>query len=1311
MLIFRVLRIGLILWIIVFSRLVMAQCSFDFNEHIDPNADFYLAGNVFGAQSNDLADPVQGVCEVTLHFKHEYVSNLEIQLISPAGQIVSLVGFRTNNSLTSGSVWDVTFIPCANTPVPDPGIPGQWSSIAPWNIGNIYTGRYHPAGGCLEDFNLGSVNGNWQLHITNGAFYEGDFLGFSIKFCDDSGLTCVPCEPVSSLMQDDTLTFCNNDSTLLHFVPAVTFPGSLPDTADYVGKFVLINNGIILAIDDTLDLFQDPPGRYYIQYANYLKLLESKIQMYIGRNINDLYSDISLNVICAELASDSLTVELFPAYNLPLKMVYLCYGDTFSIANQVFISNSLINYNFKTSSGCDSLVHIDLIFLKPEVYLITDSVDCQDPMANIRIDSLSYPLNGQTLEKKWTDQLGNVYLNVDTFNTSTGGTINLQIKALYQSLVCTWDTTFFIPNYLDLPPPPVIDSVRACNGMAFRLFVRQDSLHTKTHWLIDGVAKTENESDTLIFRFESTGVHTICVFTENVCGKSDTTCYNIDVAAAPAYGLLYDSITCDGTFRGKVSGNLILLNWRVGENTVLYTSDNQSFIAGLLAGQTSGFIIAEGRIENCDFLDSIYVKRGDSLVLTGLKDTAICDSGMLSFTLNSSFIPLEFYYTINGNPASEFINTTDQLIKINITDDSWLIADSLLTNFSGCKIVKPDSIFIDVAQTPSAVLRDTVRLCNSMNPDGLPVYNPDSFIVSGYKSGEWNFSALSGATWNAGLLDISNVTPGTYPIVYVIHPLLTYCQAFVDTLILDVVQCHCANPANLDTTLIHAGICLGSNDTLDLNGVFSPDILGSWSYFDDQTMNFIPLSGSVWSGTADSNGQVIFMFKTLTDWEKACPDSIVFSARIGNPVDAGRDTSFAFCYKDQSILVFDDLFGNNTFKGQLVVDPGNFTGIAAALSLSTGALDISKLGTGSFELKNIILTNGICPYDTANVDVIIHPTPTISISGAKYLDCYSLTGRLFAQSSPGTDIAWLRNGSPLVNSLDSFAITVTSSGIYSVVCTDTITSCSSTADINVDTASSPITAIDFNYFRACNDSLIQLHLENISGGQFPYLFALNNTDLQPYPDFYNLIPGQYNLRIKDAKGCEQDTSILLSDAQGTLNLNLGADTLIESGSDVRIIAEKSNTIPGYFYQWYVNGVPISGSESELNFQPQKTSVVRYIYSDGKGCIYSDEKLIIVQENDGFFMPNAFSPNGDGKNDYFYIPSTTRISRVIRFDIYDRWGSHVFDSEDYIPSANEGVWDGSFEGKKCNPAVFVYKIRYLNRSGQEREKYGSFTLLR
>lgn len=156
---------------------------------------------VVAADNNDLSTSVQGVCGVRVEFDHEYIGDISMELVSPAGQTVQLVGPTGFFGSTSATTWNVGFVPCAFPASPDPGFSAMWGSNQSWGEDATYTGIYYPAGGCLEDFNTGTVTGDWTLRVfDNQVDDNGTVRGFEVMFCDENGVSCFLCsEPPTTL--------------------------------------------------------------------------------------------------------------------------------------------------------------------------------------------------------------------------------------------------------------------------------------------------------------------------------------------------------------------------------------------------------------------------------------------------------------------------------------------------------------------------------------------------------------------------------------------------------------------------------------------------------------------------------------------------------------------------------------------------------------------------------------------------------------------------------------------------------------------------------------------------------------------------------------------------------------------------------------------------------------------------------------------------------------------------------------------------------------------------------------------------------
>jgi gliding motility-associated-like protein len=87
-----------------------------------------------------------------------------------------------------------------------------------------------------------------------------------------------------------------------------------------------------------------------------------------------------------------------------------------------------------------------------------------------------------------------------------------------------------------------------------------------------------------------------------------------------------------------------------------------------------------------------------------------------------------------------------------------------------------------------------------------------------------------------------------------------------------------------------------------------------------------------------------------------------------------------------------------------------------------------------------------------------------------------------------------------------------------------------------------------------------------------------------------------------------------------------------------------------------------------------------------------------------FIPLAFSPNGDGKNDVWKVQG--RCIKEFELMIFDRWGEKVFDTTD-----KTNAWDGTYRGKSLDTDVYVYILNITMRDGETKTLKGDITLLR
>src|SRR5690606_25793159 len=159
------------------------------------------------------------------------------------------------------------------------------------------------------------------------------------------------------------------------------------------------------------------------------------------------------------------------------------------------------------------------------------------------------------------------------------------------------------------------------------------------------------------------------------------------------------------------------------------------------------------------------------------------------------------------------------------------------------------------------------------------------------------------------------------------------------------------------------------------------------------------------------------------------------------------------------------------------------------------------------------------------------------------------------------------------------------------------------------------------------------------------------------------------------------------------------------GNSVDITTVIPNTVRGIpFYEWQPSvGLNCSDCPNPLA-SPTETTTYEVTLIDSAVCIASDRILIEVEFEKILYVPNAFTPNGDGVNDVFYIYATS--SKEIELKIFNRWGEKVFESFNI-----DLGWDGFYKSELQRPAVFTYHVVVTYLDGDKKLAKGSVTLVR
>ena len=465
-------------------------------------------------------------------------------------------------------------------------------------------------------------------------------------------------------------------------------------------------------------------------------------------------------------------------------------------------------------------------------------------------------------------------------------------------------------------------------------------------------------------------------------------------------------------------------------------------------------------------------------------------------------------------------------------------------------------------------------------------------------------------------------------------------------------------------TLLDDGHALAVGFTNSSNG----DISGNYGSADAWMTNIAPDGSLVWEknlgGTrADrlndilqlgNGGFVAAGFSASNDFD--LPDNfgerdlwIISLTPDSLMINIGNDTTL--CFNDNLLL-------------ELQMDDVTY-------NWSNGSTDpfITVTEEGEYWLEVDLF--GCLARDTINVDYLTESS--ISLGNDTIL-CEDET-LLYTFNEPGAEYVW-RDGSTdstfLVNVPGVYWVTIIKDG------------CEQKDTVEIDYTEIDLDLEEEAFICEGEGSLIE-----VENPQATYLWQDNSTD-----PFYTITaPGIYWVEIT-VGGCSKADTMVVDYQDGPDSIFAFTSFVCE---DEGVWFDAS--YPGATYKW-----------QDGSTEPLYKAVVEGEYSvevNINNCIFKEKTTLKACER-CLFIPNGFSPNGDGINDVFFTIPTCELVNYHQM-VFDRWGNNVFESID----PNEH-WDGMYNDQKAELATYVYLILYdINDNGNliPQRRTGSVTLIR
>lgn len=355
-------------------------------------------------------------------------------------------------------------------------------------------------------------------------------------------------------------------------------------------------------------------------------------------------------------------------------------------------------------------------------------------------------------------------------------------------------------------------------------------------------------------------------------------------------------------------------------------------------------------------------------------------------------------------------------------------------------------------------------------------------------------------------------------------------------------------------------------------------------------------------------------------------------------------------------------------------------------SLSSATLSNPNASPTQSTWYTLIASSGVCTdtlyqfVDVETLSVTLSSDTVVCLGGSTTLSVNTSSNFNSVEWSTTSDFASVFGQNQL-----SVQVAPSESTTYFVRVTGNI--CTFVGSVSVDVSDIQVAALP--ELMICFEDGAELSAAHTGGPGCTYAWELGDgtTYSGEHPFVTPSSSTTYAVTITNSYGCSASATGNIVKRTGTF------PTPFSAWCEVCDIVQASTTTvfstdygDGYIYQWSPTQDMLTPNAPSSDVSPMESTLYTISVTDTFGCVKTDTVQIIVHEltcDDPFiFVPNAFSPNADGKNDVLYVRS--EILEEFYFAVYSRWGEKVFETT----QLNEG-WDGFFKGKPCQNGVYDY----------------------
>ena len=340
-------------------------------------------------------------------------------------------------------------------------------------------------------------------------------------------------------------------------------------------------------------------------------------------------------------------------------------------------------------------------------------------------------------------------------------------------------------------------------------------------------------------------------------------------------------------------------------------------------------------------------------------------------------------------------------------------------------------------------------------------------------------------------------------------------------------------------------------------------------------------------------------------------------------------------------------------------------------------------------------SNGQC-LAFGQVTIVVVPFPNLNLSTPNYKICQTNSTTIYANGAdyytwaPLTHLNFTQASVATAFPMSSTNYTVRG---YNKLGSKT---CTMTKELLIEVVPQ-VTATISNSVSICKGQSVKL----IAGGGNTYSWSpsdgLNQADIfNPFAMPKTTVI--YTVEVSNSGNCKSTQTVLVR-VNPNPTVSAGEDFAANLDEPMHLLAQSNGSIT-----WVSGEGIMCVSCPSTQIMPKKSGCYIAEAVNEFGCKNRDEVCVEVTSNYNIYIPNVFTPNGDGNNDVFLVYGTGLTK--FEMTIFDRWGEKLFESKDQLNG-----WDGRFKGEICKNDAYPYLIKYQALDGKSYTREGHVTLLK